>query len=176
MRTFESETLSDAILSTSPAPAGALERLATVAQDADATVTEAAHSEELAVSHPADVRGPAETHALSKGQMGWSRAAEAANEVSMPDFRGDDLVAFVCAVAGAECSLTPMELEVARMRLLGWQRQAIAAHMGRSTHTIDSHLKAVRRKLGSGSATALFKAAVETLNRRAQQASARELD
>lgn len=175
MRIFESETLSDAHLSTSPAPAGALERLSPVSQDADAAA-ESAGGQEVAPSTGTIERGPVEARPLSKGPMGWSRASsEAANEVSMPDFRGDDLVAFVCAVAGAECSLTPMELEVARMRLLGWQRQAIAAHMGRSTHTIDSHLKAVRRKLGSGSATALFKAAVETLNRRAQ-ASARELD
>lgn len=88
--------------------------------------------------------------------------------IDLPIFRGDDLVSLVCAVAKAGYDLTPMELEVARMRMLGWQREAIAEHMGRSTHTIDSHLKMVRRKLGAGSAAALFKAAVDTLNRRAE--------
>ena len=87
----------------------------------------------------------------------------------LPIFRGDDLVSLVCAVARSEYALTPMELEVARMRMLGWGRDAIATHLGRSTHTIDSHLKMVRRKLGGASAAALFKAAVETLNRRAER-------
>lgn len=171
MRLLESENSSDAIVSS---PTGASKAF-------EGTPAAIGSSGGNDLHGP---RGPGQTSVIQDGESesspvgasGWRPGAQrAANEVVMPDFRGDDLVAFVCAIAGAECSLTPMELEVARMRLLGWQRQAIATHMGRSTHTIDSHLKAVRRKLGSGSATALFKAAVETLNRRSQ-ASARELD
>jgi len=162
MRLFETENLSDQTAATSERTASPLDESAAEAPELDCDTSESMDE----IGH---------TTAEETG-FAWAGApAKAANEVGMPDFRGDDLVSFVCAVAGSECALTPMELEVARMRLLGWQRQAIANHMGRSTHTIDSHLKAVRRKLGSGSATALFKAAVDTLNRRARVA-ARELD
>lgn len=170
MRLLESETLSNSTVSPSSRPSTASEVVVAATTPAsDGSVAPSGRPE-------SDQRAVETTAVEARSSMGWPHGERSSTtEVPIPDFKGDDLVSFVCAVAGAECSLTPMELEVARMRLLGWQRQAIATHMGRSTHTIDSHLKAVRRKLGSGSATALFKAAVETLNRRAQ-ATARELD
>lgn len=115
---------------------------------------------------------PLETHtAENVATPAVPRLPTASRSPDLPIFRGDDLVSLVCAIAKSEYDLTPMELEVARMRMLGWQRDAIATHLHRSTHTIDSHLKMVRRKLGAASAAALFKAAVETLNRRVDASS-----
>lgn len=49
-----------------------------------------------------------------------------------------------------DCTLTPMQMEVARLASYGLGIEKIAGLMGKSPQTIASHLQAVKLRIGAG--------------------------
>ncbi len=85
---------------------------------------------------------------------------------------GDQLLRLISSIGASEAKLSRTEAIIAELKLLGLHRKEIATKLGRSLHTVDHHLKSIRRKLKGGSSTALFVTCVAVLNRqRAKKAS-----